>query len=148
MNEIAQVSKQRRWNRTTVLSIDSALTIRPPLPIVSGIPHFVSCSSGFCFRPLFFILYTTPHCSVNQTHSLDHHLYAEDTQIYLSLTTPDTNCFLNQLSNCLHNTFHWMIDSKLKLNADKTEFHMSGIQKQRGKNMILSPVTHEGRLST
>ena len=32
---------------------------------------------------------------VIQTHNLDHHIYADDTQIYLSLATPNTNCSLN-----------------------------------------------------
>ena len=41
-------------------------------------------------------------------------------QIYLSLDTPDTNCSLNQLRDCLHDIFNWMTDNKLKLNAYKT----------------------------
>ena len=43
------------------------------------------------------------------------------------------NCSLNQLRDCLQNIFHWMTDSKLKLNANKTEFLIIGTQKLRGK---------------
>ena len=80
--------------------------------------------------PLLFTLYTTPLSSVIQNHNLDHHLYADGTQIYISLATSDTNRSLNQLSDCLQDIFLWMIDSKLKLNADKTEFLIIGTPKK------------------
>ena len=51
--------------------------------------------------------------------------------IPISLATPDQNCSLNQLRDCLHDIFHWMTDSKLKLNTNKTEFLIIGTQKQR-----------------
>ena len=81
------------------------------------IANCFSCSvpRGSFLGPLLFTLYSTPLNSVIQTYNLDHHLYAGDTQIYLSLATPDTNCSLNQLRDCLQNVFHWMTNSKLKL---------------------------------
>ena len=77
--------------------------------------------------------YTTPLTSAIQTHNFENHIYADDTQIYLSLVTPDTQCSLNQLRDCLQNIFHWMTNSKLKLNANETQFFIIGTQKQRGK---------------
>ena len=80
-----------------------------------------------------FTLYTTPLSSVIQSHNLDHHLYADDTQIYVSLTTPDTCRSLNQLRDYLQDVSLGMKNSKLKLNADKTEFLIIGTSTQRAK---------------
>jgi len=43
------------------------------------------CHPGFCVGPLLFTLFATPLSSVIQSHNLEHHLYADDTQIYISL---------------------------------------------------------------
>ena len=83
--------------------------------------------------PCFFTLYTTPLNYVIQSHKLDHHIYADDTQLYISLTTSDICRSLNQLKDCLQDISFWMKTSKLKLNADKTEFHIIGTSTQRAK---------------
>ena len=82
------------------------------LPTSCGVPE-VSV-----LGPLRFTLYITLLSSVIITHNLDHHLYADDTHIYLSLATPDTNFSLNQYKDCLHDIFHRMTDSIIKVNAD------------------------------
>ena len=97
------------------------------LPTSCGVPQ------GSVLGPLLFTLYTTPLSSVIQGHNLDHHLYVDDTQIYISLTTPDACRSLNQLRDCLQDVSLWMKNSKLKLNANKTEFIIIGTVTQRAK---------------
>ena len=92
------------------------------LPTSCGVPHGSVPGLVLC------TFYTAPLSSVVQTHNLDHHLYADDTLMYLSLATPDTNCSLSEFRDLIH----WMTNSKLKLNANKTEFLIISTQKQRG----------------
>jgi len=78
-------------------------------------------------------LYTTPLSSLIHSHKLDHHLYADDTQVYISLSTADTDLSLKQLSDCLSDISGWMANNKLRLNANKTDFIIIDTLRQRGK---------------
>jgi len=47
--------------------------------------------------PLLFILYTTPHSSLISDSSLSHHLFADDTQLFISFRAPDSHLVGAQL---------------------------------------------------
>ena len=81
--------------------------------------------------PLLFTLYTTPLSSIICEHAIPHHLYADDSQLYVSFTSGDSAAALNGLQSCLASVQSWMSTNKLKLNPDKTEFLLVGMNDSR-----------------
>ena len=67
-------------NRCQLISIQGKLFI--PMSLIYGVPK------GFVIGPLLFILYTTPLSQIiTKFEDLQHHLYADDTQIFTSFNT-------------------------------------------------------------
>ena len=72
--------------------------------------------------------------TLSTSHSdINHHLYADDTQIYMSLSVSNAKESLEKLQHCLMAVSAWMTGSKLKLNPSKTEFLLIGTKLQREK---------------
>ena len=61
--------------------------------------------------------------------------YADDTQMYMSLSVSNAKESLEKLQHCLMGVSAWMTGSKLKLNPSKTEFLLIGTKLQREKNL-------------
>ena len=72
--------------------------------------------------------------------NLSHHLYADDTQVYISLSQSNVQESLSTLSDCLTDILSWMESSKLKLNPDKTDLIIIGTKQQRNKVINHFPV--------
>jgi len=62
--------------------------------------------------PLLFTLYTTSLSSLIHSHRLNYILYAEDTQVYIPLSTADTYISIKQLGDCLSDISGWMTCNK------------------------------------
>ena len=76
--------------------------------------------------PLLFTLYTTPLSSMIFEHATPHHLYADDSQLYVSFASRDSAAVLNGLQSCLASVQSWMSTKKLKLNPEKTNSSLLG----------------------
>ena len=72
--------------------------------------------------PMIFTLYTTPLSAIISSFDINHHLFADDTQMYMSLSVSNAEESLEKLQQCLMGVSDWMTESKLKLNPSKTEF--------------------------
>ena len=69
--------------------------------------------------PVLFILYTTPPTGIISSFDINHHLYADDTHIYMSLSVSNAKESLENLQHCVMAVSAWMSGSKLKLNPSK-----------------------------
>ena len=112
-------------NRQQRVHIDGSLSC--PQYLHFGVPQ------GSVLGPFLFCLYTTSMSQIVTNHDVSHHMYADDTQVYIELSQSDTHTSISSLSDCLTDISLWMKSSKLKLNSDKTEFIIIGTKQQRHK---------------
>ena len=108
-------------DRKQLVRIDSDNS--SPTSVPFGVPQ------GSVLGPLLFTAYITPLGDLIRKYGLEYHLYADDTQIYVSFPPggadeqPDA---LNCLHSCLEEIVKWSQSNLLKLNDQKTDVVVFG----------------------
>ena len=82
--------------RTHSVKVDG--TLLHPAALQYGVPQ------GSVIGPILFSLYTNPISSIMHSHSsINHHFYADDTQLYITLSPTDFSHSIQKLKNCFNN---------------------------------------------
>ena len=118
--------------RSQKIKLGNCLSSRSVLSL--GVPQ------GSVLGPLLFTLYTTPLSSLVSGHAIPHHLYDDDSQLYISFSSGNSAAVLNSLQSCLASVQSCMSTNKLKVNPDKTEFLLIGNEWQRSKYLSMFPI--------
>ena len=79
-------------------------------------------SQGYVLGPLSCCAYMYPIGSILRHHGIDYHMYADDTQLYITFDLCDPTIALDKINLCISDLRTWMIKHKLKINDSKTEF--------------------------
>ena len=77
---------------------------------------------GSILGTLLFILYTKDLQKIAHEYGFDVHLYANDTQLYLSFDVHSEDPDVSSVKNCFNEIKDWMNSNFLKLIEDNTEF--------------------------
>ena len=101
-------------NRTQYVQINDVLS--DFVNIICGVPQ-VSV-----LGPLKFCLYLLPMSAILKYHNIGYHVYAHDTQLYISFKCKQPLEAISKVNSCLSDIRRWMITNKLKINDSKTEF--------------------------
>ena len=74
--------------------------------------------------PILFSLYISPLGDLLKRHGMNYHLYADDTQLYITFKSSDNSecdAAIAKIETCIREVDDWMTWNKLKLNGNKTE---------------------------
>ena len=99
-----------------------------PHALITGMPQ------GSVIGPFGFPTYQTPLGRIFKTHDVSYHLYADDTQIYVSFDPLEGPLAVERLESCIKDVSAWMKDNFLKLNHSKTEYIVIGTKHQVQKS--------------
>ena len=82
------------------------------------------CHKGLCWDPFLYLVYTSPIGKIIKHHGLQYHLYADDSQLYVSFKSGSQEEMLmakSKLELCIKDIDIWTVNNGLKLNHDKSE---------------------------
>ena len=95
---------------------------------VKSSPSLLNCevTQGSVLGPVLLILYNQPFSDVISHHSVSHHMFADDTELYKSDFPSEAFALAPTIESCVTDVKVWVVQNKLQLNDDKTEILLIG----------------------
>ena len=92
--------------------------------------------------PVLLTQYTVPIGAICRRHGVSYQLYADDTQLYITVTIGDEvdeELVRLKIEACIAEIREWMAHHKLKLNDDKTEYQLV-VSSQNSDKVAAKPI--------
>ena len=135
-----------QWFKSYLSNRKQAVYLNKTKSSLRDLPYGVP--QGSVLGPILFTLYTLPLGQIATKYGLKYHIYADDTQLYISFKPQDPTSLAGEIENiqsCFLEIKQWMTDNLLKLNGDKTELLIS-INKHKRQASPLQTVNLDGEV--
>ena len=86
--------------------------------------------------PLLFVIYASKLLDIIESHVPEVHYFADDSQLYLSFKpgyAKTRDEAVAAMENCIRDLRTWMLQDKLKINDDSTQFIIIGSKQRLSK---------------
>jgi len=95
-------------------------TVRLGSHCSSCTPCSVGVPQGSVLGPLLFTIYTSPISHIAESHNIQQHQYADDTQLFVALTSNNAHAQVSTLESCLSSLQAWFCSNSMIMNPDKS----------------------------
>lgn len=123
-------------HRTQSVHIGSATS--KPVMLDSGVPQ------GSVLGPILFTAYISPIAHIVANHNILHQQYADDSQLFISLSPSNPQPNISQLELCLTSLQSWFCYNGLALNASKSDAILFGTHQRLRSCTTISTISVAG----
>ena len=137
--KVLQWCKSYLTGRSFTVKINN--TSSDTVTLTVGVPQ------GSILGPLLFILYTKDLETIALAHGFEIHLYADDTQLYLTFDSINSCNIEQRIIDCMCDIRLWMLKNFLKLNESKTDVIIISSKHDSSENTTTLKINAEGTSS-